>query len=135
MNADLQQTMIFSAICVWVIQALKASPLCPWITHETQTANKLLSAVLASLHSAGILFAAQNLGGGNFNLTIKGLTLAHAAKFLFHAVGNYAMQKGWFKLYTMNGNANGAKIQELIEKIKASAGAMAQAEAGKTTGT
>lgn len=108
MTADIQQTLVISAVSVWAMQTLKSSKYFPWLTHETEQLNQIFSAFLASLGSAGILFTVASQGAGSYNVSIKGLTLMNVAAFLYHAVANYATQKGLFKLYTINGNGKAA---------------------------
>ena len=108
MSPDIQQTLVISAVSVWAMQALKSSKYFPWLTHETEQLNRIFSAFLASVGSAGILFTVANQGAGSYNVSIKGLTLMNVAVFLYHAVANYATQKGLFKLYTINGNGKAA---------------------------
>jgi len=75
-----------SIVIVSVIQYLKTSPLAPWITQETETLNKSLSAALAFITSLGI---AYTYSGGIVTITF---TVATVLAGLWHFVQQYAMQ-------------------------------------------
>ena len=101
---DIQSMLVLNAILVWILQAVKSSKYLPWITAETQAINKLASALLAALASAGMVFSVVHTGsGGTGEITLHyaGVTTLSLANFLWHWVGNYAIQKGWFKLFTL----------------------------------
>jgi len=104
MNSTFSNLLIANAVFTWLIQRVKDSPWFPWINRETQTINHLLSALAATLLAAGIAATSSwDISTHTFVLTISGLTLANVLHFSWSIIGNYVMQKGWFKvLYGQN---------------------------------
>lgn len=99
---NLQSMLVINAVIVWLIQAVKSSKYLPWFTAETARANRLLSAALAALASAGIVFTLVHVGPGHWSIEVVGLTAVNFGHFLAQSVANYATQKGLFKLFTLS---------------------------------
>lgn len=98
-----------NAICVWLIQIAKSSKFVPFLTSETEKANKLISALLSAFAAAGMTISAVHIGsGGSGTLTITygGFTLANIVAFGYHWIGYYATQKGLFKILCSSNTAN-----------------------------
>lgn len=99
MEVDTLQNMLtLNVISVWLIEMAKRSRYLPWVTAETEQVNKALSAVLAALSSAGITVLAVHQGPGSISIQITGLTVAAIPHFVWHVMGNYAVQKWVYKL-------------------------------------
>ena len=93
----IKNILILNAVCVWLIEVVKRSRYFPWVTQETEQINKMLSAFLAALSSAGITVVTINPGPGNLDIHITGLTLPTLLHFVWHWLGNYAVQKWLYK--------------------------------------
>jgi hypothetical protein len=99
MEADtLQNILTLNVVSVWLIEMAKRSRYFPWATAETKHVNKALSAVLAALSSAGITVLGIKQGAGSYSIQITGLTMAAIPHFLWHIMGNYAVQKWVYKV-------------------------------------
>ncbi len=94
----IKNILILNAVCVWLIEVVKRSRYFPWVTQETEQINKMLSAFLAALSSAGITVVTINQGPGNLDIHITGLTLPTLLHFVWHGLGNYAVQKWVYKM-------------------------------------
>jgi hypothetical protein len=101
----LQNILTLNVICVWLIELAKRSKYLPWITAETKQVNKAASAVLAALSSAGITVLAVNQGAGSYSIQITGLTTAAILHFVWHVMGNYAVQKWIYKVVVPRGSS------------------------------
>jgi hypothetical protein len=102
MNGTAENLIVINAICVWALEWAKGSKTIPFLTKETGNLSQWVSIGLASLASAGMVFAFSHTGNaatGSFTITWQGLSTANVIAFLYHAVGNFATQKGLFKLY------------------------------------
>ena len=74
----------------YLIEALKKTPLCPWLTAETKQLNRLLSAGLALISTLGISYAFDSSAG---QLIISGLTVSGVFHGLIEWVGQFAAQQ------------------------------------------
>jgi hypothetical protein len=101
----LQNILTLNVICVWLIELAKRSKYVPWITAETKQVNKAASAVLAALSSAGITVLAVHQGAGSYSIQITGLTMAAIPHFVWHVMGNYAVQKWIYKVVVPRGSS------------------------------
>ena len=102
MNDNLQAEVVFSFIVQWLLEAAKKSKYVPWIKAETGTINKLISAFLATLYSAGMTFSLTHVGPGHWTLDMAGITPINIAHFLGHGIRVYALTKGWFKVLNLH---------------------------------
>ena len=102
----LQNILTLNVVSVWLIEMLKRSKYFPWATAETKEVNKALSAVLAALSSAGITVLAVSQGAGSYTIQISGLTMAVIPHFLWHVMGNYAVQKCIYKVVIPRGGSS-----------------------------
>jgi hypothetical protein len=103
---DIQSAFVLNAFVVFVLQHLKQARWFPFLTTETEKANRWVSAALATLASAGIVFTVAHTGSGGtgtITLSYAGLTTMNVAHFLVRAIGNYAGQKVIYKLAYGNG--------------------------------
>ena len=98
----MDQTMsllVVNGIISWALEAIKRSRWFPWITGETEKLNHLASAVAATLLAAGIgISSSWDSSSATYVLTLSGLTATNVFNFVSTAVGNYMLQKGWFKV-------------------------------------
>ena len=94
----LQNVLTLNVVSVWLLEMAKRSKYFPWANAETKQVNKALSAVLAALSSAGITVLAVHQGPGSISIQITGLTIAAIPHFVWHVMGNYAVQKWMYKL-------------------------------------
>lgn len=102
MDDSLQTTLVINAVAVWGLQWLKGTKFFPWLTAETEKLNRIASALVAALASAGMVFTIAHVGGGgtgDITLHYAGVTAVNAVHFLWHGVGNYASQKALFKIF------------------------------------
>ncbi|MGA8224003.1 MAG: hypothetical protein WB780_20305 [Candidatus Acidiferrales bacterium] len=98
MTADnLQSELVFAYASSWAIQLLKTSKWFPILTTETQRLNKVASALIAIMGSAGIIITSQHVGAGAWTLSITGLTLANVYHVAGHAIRIYMLQKASYK--------------------------------------
>lgn len=97
MTDNMQAELVFSYISTWFLQWLKSQAWFPWVTAEEKNFNRIFSALLAFIGSAGIIFSAQHVAAGSWTINISGLTLANVAHVLGHAIRLYGEQKLWFK--------------------------------------
>ena len=109
MNDNLQSELIFSYISQWAIEYLKNSKWMPWITAESGKVNKIVAAFLAAAYAAGMTFTLTLVGAGHYTLDATGITLANLTHFLGHGVRVYAMQKGFYKMYSLPSTNGGTK--------------------------
>jgi len=118
MDTQFSNLLIANAVFTWLIQRLKDSSWFPWVNRETQAINHLMSALAATLLTAGIAATSSwDPETHTFVLTVAGLTVANVLHFFWGILGNYAMQKGWFKvLYGQNGNAKPAVEPTTVAK-------------------
>lgn len=86
-----------NAIGVWVIQLLKQSKFFPWLTDQTSKLNRIASLLVAA-GAAGVSIVTNHIGPGQFSIAISGLTAGTLAHFVWHWLGNYAVQKGFYKV-------------------------------------
>lgn len=103
MQDNIQVTVAVNAVLVWLMQYLKGSKYFPWLTTETAAANKIASAILAGLASAGMVFTLAHTGAGGagtITITYAGLTISNLAHFAAQFVANYATQKTFYKAWT-----------------------------------
>jgi hypothetical protein len=70
-NTGIETQVVASAVTVWLLQWAKNTRKIPWITQDTATLNRLLSALAAAAAAVGI-HASYSAG----TLTITGLTLS-----------------------------------------------------------
>lgn len=108
MTDNLQAELVFSYICAHGLQWLKAQSWFPWVTAEGKNWNKVASAVLAFIGSAGIVLSAQHLGAGHFVIDISGLTWLNIYHVAGHAIRLYGEQKLWFKTVIQTPASQGA---------------------------
>ena len=99
-----QTLFAINAVIVWLIQKVKLVRWFPWITTETQKINRIVSAIAATLASAGMTFSFTNPEHGTYVLSVVGLTLTHVVNFGVTAIVNYFTQKLVFKVAYSNGN-------------------------------
>ncbi len=99
MDVQFANLLVANAVFAWLIQRLKNSTLFPWINAETEKLNHLVSALAATLLAAGIALTSDwDPQTHTFILTVSGLSLLNVLHFVWSALGNYVMQKGWFKV-------------------------------------
>jgi len=88
-----------AVVIVAVMQWLKKSPLAPWLSQETDNANRLVSAFLAFIASVGITYTYT---GGVVTITF---TLMTVLTGLWHWIQQMAFQQflyhGWVKPRTV----------------------------------
>lgn len=81
-----------AAVISFLISFLKKQQWFPWLTSETERANRIAAVVLSGLASLGI-HAQFNHG----TLVITGLTLTTIAVAAWHWLTQFAITHGWFK--------------------------------------
>lgn len=79
-----------SAVVVWVIQWLKHAGWCPWITADSNTLTRTISAAAAIGTAAGIHFSFDAAAG---SLAITGLLLPNILHFLWVALQQFVGQE------------------------------------------
>lgn len=119
MDTQTINLLVANAIFAWLIQRLKGWAALPWITHETEKINHVASALAATLLAAGIALTSDwNAQTHTFVLTISGLSAVNVVHFIWSALGNYILQKGWFKvLYAQPNGKNKDAVAELPKAI------------------
>lgn len=83
-----------SAIVVWLIQQVKASKYFPWITAETTKINRVASAILAMLTSAGLGWAWTP---ATHTLVISNLTWAVVGLAVWHSIQHFCLQEAIYR--------------------------------------
>jgi len=87
-SEELLSQLTSSAVVIYVIESLKKSAWCPWITMETKTINRWLAVVGSGASAIGVHFAYDGKAGA---LLITGLTVAGIAHGLWHWAQQYAL--------------------------------------------
>lgn len=84
-----------AAIVVYALQALKHSRWCPWLTQQTKTLNRILSALGAAASAIGVHFAfdAALSANGTYVITITGLTAMNVLHGLWHVANQFCLQQ------------------------------------------
>lgn len=107
-----------AVIAAYALQAVKKSPLFPWLTVETGRLNLAVSILIASLASLGIHY--QWHGAEDGTLIITGLTLANLKAFVTHAAAQWTAQHVAYRSLVVPGELLG--IIATQGKLNASGG-------------
>jgi hypothetical protein len=83
-----------AAVVSFLIAFLKKQSWFPWLTAETDKANRIVAIILSGAASVGIHATFNHEAG---QLVITGLTLASIATFAWHWIQQFALTHGWFK--------------------------------------
>lgn len=101
MDANIVVTQFTAgAIAVWGIQQLKNSPKFPWLKDEGQKVIKRLSSIVAAIGiHTGISHVWQpGTIAGSHVLIINIPPLAVIAVTVWHWLGQYVIQEGWYQV-------------------------------------
>ena len=90
----LQDQFSLGFLSVWIIQRLKALKFIPFINNNTDTLNRLLSALGAAAASVGLTILYDPTGGV---MTLSGLTATSVVSFLLSVVWQGAVQEGLYR--------------------------------------
>ena len=85
-------------VAVWLLQWLKKTSLVPFITNETAKLNKITSLTFAAVGAAGVSIVTTHTGTGAWTIAVSGLSFWPIAHYVWSVLGNYATQKGLYKL-------------------------------------
>ena len=83
-----------AAVVSFIINFLKKQAWFPWLSKETDKANRIAAVVLSGLASVGIHTTFDHQNG---TLVITGLTVTAVATGLWHWGTQFALTHGWFK--------------------------------------
>lgn len=100
---DASSSVFFShltsaGIVVWAINKLKAASWFPLVQKDAAYLNRAFSFVVALLVTAGISYSWVTDANGAHTLTLNIPTLSVLAVGLWHALGQYVLQEGWFQV-------------------------------------
>lgn len=119
---DLMTSQVTAAAVVsFLIAFLKKQAWFPWLSQESDRANRIAAIALSGLASVGIHAQFDHATG---QLLITGLTLTTIAAGLWHWVTQFALTHGWFKATSASD-----QLYELLKKVIANQQAAAAAPA------
>jgi hypothetical protein len=89
--AGLSHHFGLSVAIVHILQTLKKSKLCPWLSADSDKINRVVAGVLAFVSSAGISFSGNLWTGGT--ITVPSLQV------MMHGMVEFATQLGMQQMY------------------------------------
>lgn len=81
-----------SGIVVWIMQKLKGAKSVPQVNDGSDTINRVLALIFATLAAAGITYG-YTWEAGTFTLTVTGITVSSVASFLWHVLSGLVTQE------------------------------------------
>lgn len=97
MQNEIVSQFTAAAVVVYALQMIKKSAWFPWMTQETTTLNRLVSAAGAFIGSIGVHMAFSagqaTAPDGTYLITVTGLTLANVGAGLWHWMNQFAGQQ------------------------------------------
>jgi hypothetical protein len=101
-----------AAVVSFLIAFLKKQQWFPWLTAESEKANRLVAIALSGAAALGIHTTFNHATG---TLVISGLTLATVTAGFWHWLSQFALTHGWFKATSASDQIY-ALLKVLIER-------------------
>lgn len=86
----LSNQVLISAVGVWVLERLKRASWFPWVTAQSDRAQRWAAVLIALVATAGIQVTFESDAGV---LTVTGLTLTNVAHFASRALKTFVFQE------------------------------------------
>jgi len=96
-----------SIMVVYLINFLKKTKLCPFLTQQTAVLNRLVSAVLAFLATAGITTAVHGTFSNGLQVVLVIPPASTLLDFVIHYFAQFGFQEAFYTQVAKNGKNTG----------------------------
>lgn len=94
---QLQTNVAVAAVLSFLMQKLKSSRFCPWMTAETAKLNRIVAIVLSGLATLGIHVVCSKV---NHSCTVTWVDWTTIVGGLWQWLAQFVVTHGWYKITT-----------------------------------